>query len=83
MLVAGLVAWFIVGRATHAFREILVQRRQDDEDDRRVGTVMRVVRGVICVALAAVVLMHCQADPQGLLFGIVDKHVRRVATPRK
>lgn len=24
----------------------------------------------------------CKADPQGLLFGIVDKHVRRLATPR-
>lgn len=24
----------------------------------------------------------CKADPQGLLFGIVDKHVRRLATPK-
>jgi small conductance mechanosensitive channel len=57
VILVGLLSWLLVGRAMHAFREVLVERSEDDEDDKRIETVMRVGRDVLGIVLIALVLM--------------------------
>lgn len=53
----GLSAWFGVGALLHAVRRALMARYEDPEDDKRVDTVVRVIKYIAGVTLAAVVLM--------------------------
>lgn len=53
----GMVAWFGVRALLHAVRRALMARYEDPEDDKRVDTVVRVIRYVANLALVVVVLM--------------------------
>ena len=53
----GMTAWFGLRALLHAVRGALIARYEDPEDDKRVDTVVRVIKYVASVALLAVVLM--------------------------
>lgn len=53
----GLIGWFGVRALLHAVRRALIARYEDPEDDKRIDTVVRVIKYIAGVTLAAVVLM--------------------------
>lgn len=56
IVTGGLVAWVILRRGMRMFREFLAERSQDDEHDRRIVTVMRLVKHLVGIVLIVIVL---------------------------
>jgi small-conductance mechanosensitive channel len=56
IVVIGVITWVLLRHAMRRFRQFLVDRSQDDEHDRRIVTVMRVIKHLVGILLIVVVL---------------------------
>jgi len=57
IVVLGAAAWFGVQTLLRIVRRALMARAEDPEDDKRIATIIHVIKYVVSVVLAAVVLM--------------------------
>lgn len=57
VVVLGAAAWFGVQTLLRIVRRALMARAEDPEDDKRIATIIHVIKYVVSIVLAAVVLM--------------------------